>query len=198
LQEPALLEKMMKKLKKEYADPGQLAVLQKQKIAKHPTVGFGADSLQDFYDLVEQTYSILVKTERLGDEKEFIGLVLTRLPRAYQNGIDDALDGRNSVTLLLKAMERLVKREKDAKWRQEALGAEKTQKKDEKKKKDEKRKDEKKNKWQKKDKGSTVNSFNTTTQPPTIGQSSNNKNCYECDGQHDLADCKKFQSLPLN
>jgi hypothetical protein len=87
LQEPNLLEKMMKKLKKEYADPGQLAVLQEQKIAKHPTVGFGADNLQDFYDLVERTHSILVKTEHLGDEKEFIGLVLTHLPRAYQNRI---------------------------------------------------------------------------------------------------------------
>jgi hypothetical protein len=88
--------------------------------------------------------------------------------------------------------------EKDAESRQEALGAEKTQKKDEKKKKDEKRKDEKKNDWQKKDKGSSVNLFSTTTQPPTSGQSSNDKNCYECGGQHDLADCKKFQSLPLN
>jgi hypothetical protein len=48
-------------------------------------------------------------TERLGNEKEFIGLVLTRLPRAYQNCIDDALDGRSSVKLLLKAMETDVK-----------------------------------------------------------------------------------------
>jgi hypothetical protein len=53
LQEHDLLEKMMKKLKKEYADPWQLAVLQKQKIAKHPTVGFSADNLQHFHDLVE-------------------------------------------------------------------------------------------------------------------------------------------------
>jgi hypothetical protein len=138
LQEPELLEKMMKKLKKEYADPGQLAVLQKQKIAKHPTVGYSANNLQEFYDLVERTYSILVKTERVGDEKEFIGLVLTRLPRTYQNRIDDALDGRNSVKLLLKAMEKPVDREKDAEWRNEALGLEKPQKKD-KRKKDEKR-----------------------------------------------------------
>jgi hypothetical protein len=41
---------------------------------------------------------------------------LTRLPRAYQNQIDDALDRRDSVKLLLKAMERLVDREKDAEW----------------------------------------------------------------------------------
>ncbi len=80
--------------------------------------------------------------------------------------------------------------------------ASKEQKKDEKKKdekkEDERRKDEKKNDWQKKDKGSTVNSLIPTTQPPTGGQPSNEKNCYECSGQHDLADCTKFQSLPLN
>jgi hypothetical protein len=78
----------------------------------------------------------------------------------------------------------------------------KEQKKDEKKKderkKDEKREDEKESDWQKKDKGSTVNSFTTTTQLPTGGQPSNKKNCYKCSGQHDLADCTKFQSLPLN
>jgi hypothetical protein len=123
---------------------------------------------------------------------------LTCLPRAYQNRIYDALDGRSSVKLLLKAMERLVDREKDAEWRQEALGIKKTQKKDEEKKKDEKKKDEKKNDWQKKDKGSSVNSFTTTTQPPTGGQSSSEKNCYECSGQHDLVDCNKFKALPAN
>ncbi len=120
LQEPDLPEKMMKKLKKEYTDPEQLAVLQKQKIAKHPNVGFGADNLQDFYDLVKQTYSILLKTEHLGDEKEFVSLVLTRLPRVYQNRIDDALDGRSNIKLLLKAMEKLIYREKDVEWRREA------------------------------------------------------------------------------
>ncbi len=198
LREPDLLEKMMKKLKKEYADPGQLAVLQKQKIAKHPTVGFGADNLLDFYDLVEQTYSVLVKTKRLGEEKEFIGLVLTCLPRTYQNRINDALDRRSSVKLLLKAMERLVDRQKDTEWPQEVLGVEKTQKKDEKKNKDEKKKDKKKNDWQKKDKGSTVNSFTTTTQPPTGGQSSSQKNCQECGGQNDLSDCNQFKAIPVN
>jgi hypothetical protein len=80
--------------------------------------------------------------------------------------------------------------------------ASKEQKKDEKKKdekkRDGKRKDEKKNDWQKKDKGSTVNSFTTTTQWPTGGQPSNKQNCYECSGQHDLADCTRFQSLPLS
>jgi hypothetical protein len=135
LQEPDLLQKMMKKLKKEYADGGQLSVLQKQKIAKHPTVGFGANNLQDFYDLVEQTYSILIKTERLGNEKEFIGLVITRLPRAYQNRIGDALDRRSSVKLLLRAMERLVDREKDEEWRQEALGLKRLRRKTKRKRK---------------------------------------------------------------
>jgi hypothetical protein len=46
--------------------------------------------------------------------------------------------------------------------------------------------------------GLQVNLFTTTTQPPTGGQPSNEKSCYECSGQHDLADCTRFQSLPLN
>jgi hypothetical protein len=66
----------MMKLKKEYADAMQLASLQQQKIAKHPIVGFSADNRQIFYNLVEQTYSILIKIERLSYEKEFLKLVL--------------------------------------------------------------------------------------------------------------------------
>ena len=46
LQEPELLETMMKKLKKEYGDAGRLAVLQRKKIADHKVVSYGADHLR--------------------------------------------------------------------------------------------------------------------------------------------------------
>jgi hypothetical protein len=88
LQEPELLETMMKKLKKEYGDARRVAVLQRNKIADHKVVSYGADHLQEFYDLVNGTHKILKKTGRVGDEREFIGLVLTRLPRTYQNCLD--------------------------------------------------------------------------------------------------------------
>jgi hypothetical protein len=121
---------------------------------------------------------------------------LTRLPRAYQNRIDDALDGRSSVKLLLKAMEKLVYREKDTEWRHEGLGIEKPQKKDE-KKKDEKKRDEKTNYWKKKEKCSSGNSFTTKTQQSSE-QPKSDKGCYKCGGQHDLVDCSKFKALPAN
>jgi hypothetical protein len=106
---------------------------------------------------------------------------LTRLPRAYQNRIDDALDGKSSVKLLLKAIEKLVYWENDVEWRHKAFGVEKSQKK-EGKKKDEKKRGEKKNDWKKKEKGSTVNSFTTTTQQSSEQQKTD-KGCYECGGQ---------------
>jgi hypothetical protein len=38
----------------------------------------------------------------------FIGLVMTRLPRTYQNCLDDAMDGETSVERLLKTMGKLA------------------------------------------------------------------------------------------
>ncbi len=98
LQEPELLKKMMKKLKKEYGDAGKLAVEQRRKITSHPVVNFGADNLQDFFDLVERTYQILKKAGKLGDETEFVATVLSRLPRAYQNRVDDSMKNKSRVS----------------------------------------------------------------------------------------------------
>ncbi len=70
LQEPELLETMMKKLKKEYGDAGRLAVLQRKKIADQKVVSYGVDHLQEFYCLVNRTHKILKKTGRVGDKRE--------------------------------------------------------------------------------------------------------------------------------
>jgi hypothetical protein len=182
-----------------------LAAEQKRKLTEMKTISYGARNLLDFCRTVTKIARILWNAGEDVDTREFVILVVSRLPVAYRSRLTDALRLKKykGLEATLEELRQIALTERaNEKMIETYASKEQEKKKDEKKKhdkkKDEKGKDEKKNGWQKKDKGSAVNSYTTTTQLPTGGQLSSEKNCYECGGQHDLADCTRFQSLPLN
>jgi hypothetical protein len=193
-------EDLMQLLEDEYGDVSFLAAEQKRKLTEMTTISYGARNLLDFCRTVNKIVRILWEAGEDVDTREFVSLVVSRLPVAYRSRLTDALRLKKykGLEATLEELRQIALTERaNGKMIETYASKEQEKKKDEKNNED-KKKDEKKNGWQKKDKGSTVNSYTTTTQPPTGEQPSNEKNCYECSGQHDLADCTKFQSLPRN
>jgi hypothetical protein len=168
-------EDLMQSLEDEYVDVSFLAAKQKRKLTEMKMINYGARNLLDFCRTVTKIARILWEAGEDVDTREFVSLVVSCLPVAYRSRLTEALRLKKykGLEATLEELRQIVLTEQANEKMMETY-ASKEPKKDEKKKtKERKTRKEKKNDWQKRDKGSTVNSFTTTTQPPTGGQQSN-------------------------
>jgi hypothetical protein len=187
------LKDLLQALDDEYGDVYFLAAEQRKKITDMKTVSYGARNLLDFCQVVNKARRILKGAGQDVDTKDFVSLVVSRLPQAYQSrlanamrwkrkkGLDATMQELQEIALSERANEKITK----------TYAAEKGKKDKTKKKGDDKKGDGKR----KPEKNSSINSFAANAQQPESQKYSEQK-CPECNStKHSLGNCKQFLNL---
>jgi hypothetical protein len=84
-------EDLMQSLEDEYGDVSFLAAEQKQKLTEMKTINYGTRNLLDFCRRVTKIARILWEAGEDIDTREFVSLVVSRLPVAYRSRLTNAL-----------------------------------------------------------------------------------------------------------
>jgi hypothetical protein len=84
-------EDLMQSLEDEYFDVSYLAAEQKRKLTEMKTINYGASNLLDLCRTVNKIARILWEAGEDVDTREFVSLVVSRLPVAYCSRLTDAL-----------------------------------------------------------------------------------------------------------
>jgi hypothetical protein len=85
------LDDLLQALDDEYGDVDFLAAEQRRKITDMKRVSYGARNLLDFCQTVNKARRILEDVGQDVDTKDFVSLVVSRLQRAYQSRLADAM-----------------------------------------------------------------------------------------------------------
>jgi hypothetical protein len=187
------LKDLLQALDDKYGDVDFLAAEERRKITEMKTVSYGARNLLDFCQVVNKARRILEDAGQDVDTKDYVSLVVSRLPRTYQSrladamrwkrkkGLDATMQELREIALSKRANEKITK----------TYAAEKGKKDENKKKGDDKKGDGKR----KPKKNSSINSFAANAQQPE-DQKCSEQNCPECNStKHSLGDCKQFLNL---
>jgi hypothetical protein len=173
------LDHLLQALDEEYGDIDFLAAEQCRKITDMKTVSYGARNLLDFCQIVNKARRILEDAGQDVDNKDFVSLVVSRLPRAYQSRLADAMRWKKKKGLdaTMQELREIGLSERANEKITETYAAEKSRKED--RKGDEKRKPKK---------NSSIHSLATNAQ-----QQSEAQKCPGCNSTaHSLGDCKQF------
>jgi hypothetical protein len=84
-------EDLMQLLEDEYGDVSFLAAEQKRKLTEMKTISLGARNLLHFCRTVNKIARILWEAGEDVDTREFVSLLVSRLPVAYRSRLTDAL-----------------------------------------------------------------------------------------------------------
>jgi hypothetical protein len=136
----------MQSLEDEYGDVSFLAAEQKRKLTEMKTISYGARNLLDFCRTVTKIVRILWDTGEDIDAREFVSLVVSRLPVAYRSRLTDALWLKNykGLEATLEELRQIALIERANEKMIETCAS-----KEQEKKKDDKKKDEHKNGFKK-------------------------------------------------
>jgi hypothetical protein len=85
------LNDLLQALNDKYSDIDFLAAEQRKKLTDMKTVSYGARNLLNFCQVVNKARWILEDAGQDVDIKDFVSLVVSRLPRAYQSRLADAM-----------------------------------------------------------------------------------------------------------
>jgi hypothetical protein len=197
--EPRMIELLLDTLKKEYGDVQYLSGKMRKDLMEMGVIGFGADNLRKYLHKVSEVRSVLAKAgEPVDNSNDFLSIVKSRLPRAYQRDLNLRVGKKTGLAPLLEAMQELLEAERimerDAAAYGSPLEKEKAEKRGNRKDEQKEKKDEKKDDWKKKhEQSAPVNVFTTHA------SQSETQKCPECgSSQHNLPNCEKFKKLNVN
>jgi hypothetical protein len=138
------LDDLLQALDDEYGDVDFLAAEQRRKITDMKTLSYGARNLLDFCQVVNKARRILEDASQDVDTKDILSFIVSRLPRAYQSRLADAMRWKKKKGLdaTMQELREIALSERANEKTTERYAAEKSRKDD--RKGDEKRKLEKK------------------------------------------------------
>ncbi len=184
---------LLQALDDEYGNVDFLAAEQRKKLTNMKTVSYGARNLLDFCQVVNKARRILEDAGQNVDTKDFVSLVVSCLPRAYQSRLADAMRWKEKKGLdaTMQELREIALSERANEKITETYAAKKSKKDENKKKSDDNKGDGKR----KPDKNSSINSFATNAQQ-SENQKCSEQKCPECSStKHSLGGCKQFLNL---